>query len=56
MEHSIAMLGEPLIAFDITWIIGMLTAVDLDNERSIPAHKINDEGPDRRLSNEFMAV
>jgi hypothetical protein len=46
---------SPLIAFDIRWIIGVLTAVDLDDKPSISANEIDDERSDGLLTNKTYA-
>ncbi len=47
------MRDEPLFAYNIAIVIGVLTTVDLDDESLLPTHEIDDTGPNRFLSDEF---
>jgi hypothetical protein len=47
------MRDEPLFAHNIATVIGVLTAVDLDNESLLSADKIYDIRPNRFLTDEF---
>jgi hypothetical protein len=49
-------LNQPLIALDITSTIGVLTAVNLDNQPAISANEIYNERANGCLPNKLMAI
>jgi hypothetical protein len=54
-QYTIAMIDEPSISYDITFISRVLTAIDFDDKPLFAAHKVNDIGTDRLLADEFEA-
>jgi hypothetical protein len=47
------MRDEPSVADGVAFVIGVLAAVDLDNEPLLSTDKIYDIRPDRLLTHEF---
>ena len=54
-QDAVTMCDEPSFAHDITSVIRVLTAVDLDNKPPLPAYKIDNIRPDRLLAHEFVS-
>ena len=48
-EHAIAFRREPSVAFGITRVLGVLPAIDFDDEALVMADKINRKTADRCL-------
>ena len=55
-EELYSVLNQPLIALDITSTIGVLTAVNLDNQPAISANEIYNERANGCLPNKLMAI
>jgi hypothetical protein len=47
------MLAEPAIADGVAFVIGMLAAIDLDDDSFLPTGEIYHIRPDRLLAHEF---
>jgi hypothetical protein len=56
MEDAIAALCQPLIAYGVAPVFGVLAAVDFDNESFLPTNKIDDIRPDGFLTHEFEST
>jgi hypothetical protein len=54
-KHAIALGFEPAVAFDIFGRLGMLSAIDLNDELMIVANKIHNETPNQGLSTEAQS-
>src|SRR5690349_367807 len=50
------MIGEPFVARNISQIVYVLAAVDLDHQPAFPADEIDDIRADRLLAHEFAAI
>jgi hypothetical protein len=52
-QHLEVILGEPAVAYGIPFGVGMLSAIDFDNQSRCKAEKIRNVGPDGNLTAEF---
>jgi hypothetical protein len=55
-KNAIPVIDKPSVARGITLVIGVLTAVDFDDESLLAANKVGDVGPDRLLANELEST
>jgi hypothetical protein len=49
-------IGEPSIAYQVTFVIGVLATVNLDDEPPLTANKIDDIRPNGFLPHEFETI
>jgi len=55
-KNSITFRSKPPIAFDITRVLGVLSAIDFDDDAPLVADEVDDEAADQRLSPEAEAI
>jgi hypothetical protein len=53
LQHLEVILGEPAVAYGIPFGVGMLSAIDFDNQSRCKAEKIRDIGTKRNLTAKF---
>ncbi len=55
-QDAVVVIGKPFVANHISRIIRMLPPVDLNNEATFTANKIDDVGTDRFLPDELVSI
>ena len=55
-KDFIIVLAQPLVAYLVTRVFSVLTAIDLYNQSSLATDKVNNVSTDRLLTDELMAV
>jgi hypothetical protein len=50
------MVSEPSIAYQVTFVIGVLATVDFDDEPSLSANEVDDIWANGFLTHEFQAM
>jgi hypothetical protein len=55
-QNSIAVISEPVVAANVAFIFGMLSAVDLNDQAQLPADEVDDVRSDGLLPNEFRSA
>jgi len=52
-QHTVAMIDQPPITDEITFVCRVLAAINFDDKPLFAANKVNDIGADRLLADEF---
>ena len=55
-ENAVAFRLEPSITLDITFALGMLSAIDFDDQTSVMTNEIDNEASDRSLASKSQSV